>query len=94
MHELAEGYNPNYQDMAVKAAVVGYQESFVDAAAAQVEGEVEAPPQQDEAAELQAELDQLDRVDLTALAMSFDDSSPASEEEGEGARESPFGFCA
>ena len=28
MDELAKGYNPNYQDMAVKGAVVGYEELY------------------------------------------------------------------
>jgi protein kinase C substrate 80K-H len=42
LEELSKGYNPNYQDMAVKAAVVGYEEymkPLSDANSAEGEGE-------------------------------------------------------
>ncbi|WVF66594.1 hypothetical protein IAT40_001334 [Kwoniella sp. CBS 6097] len=79
LSELAKGYNPNYQDMAVKAAVVGYEE-LTGTAAALREGEDVKPEQPDvpvaqkqeeEEEEIKDwELDELDRKDLEALLLS------------------------
>ncbi|WVQ94203.1 hypothetical protein IAU59_001281 [Kwoniella sp. CBS 9459] len=81
LSELAKGYNPNYQDMAVKAAVVGYEELTGAAAlssASANEGEdvkpdVEQAQKQDNDEEEEIkdwELDELDRKDLEALLLS------------------------
>ncbi|WVR03133.1 hypothetical protein IAU60_000123 [Kwoniella sp. DSM 27419] len=75
--DLAKGYNPNYQDMAVKAAVVGYEE--LTGAAAPQEGQEVKPDVngagpgavEDKEEEITNwELDELDRKDLEALLLS------------------------
>lgn len=76
-----KGYNPNGQDMAVKAAVVGYQEitkeSSVDP---QVDGGEEDSGEED----IQDhELDELERKDLEGLLLS-DEVSGGDETDGEG----------
>ncbi|CAD6578508.1 MAG: hypothetical protein TREMPRED_002209 [Tremellales sp. Tagirdzhanova-0007] len=59
LEELAKGYNPNYQDMAVKAAVVGYEELNK---AAEVGEEVEEDIGDEE-------LDELEKKDLEGLLL-------------------------
>ncbi|OCF38619.1 protein kinase C substrate 80K-H [Kwoniella heveanensis CBS 569] len=77
LSDLAKGYNPNYQDMAVKAAVVGYEELTGTAAARssgegeEVKPDVQKDTQEDEEEEIKDwELDELDRKDLEALLLS------------------------
>lgn len=68
LEELSKGYNPNYQDMAVKAAVVGYEEitkPFEEAAGAE-DGSAETSV--DEEID-DKELDELERKDLEGLLM-------------------------
>lgn len=74
LEELSKSYNPNYQDMAVKAAVVGYTE-LLEAAHGAV-------PEVDDAARSDAiakeieeeitdrELDELERKDLEAVVLA------------------------
>ncbi|GHJ89304.1 hypothetical protein NliqN6_5706 [Naganishia liquefaciens] len=75
LKELSEGYNPNYQDMAVKAAVVGYTEKYVKPAEA-VEAAQETSAehtQEEESPEVgvsEQELNELEKLDLDALLMS------------------------
>jgi protein kinase C substrate 80K-H len=75
LDDLTKGYNPNYQDMAVKAAVVGYEELYAPAQAAatdlpegvepiEVEKPAEKAPRVGE-----WELDQADRKDLEGLLL-------------------------
>lgn len=61
---LKQGYNPNYQDMAVKAAVVGFTE-LVNDDGQFVNGQ-NVPSVE------QAELDRIDRLDLVGLVMGDD----------------------
>ena len=80
LEELSKGYNPNYQDMAVKAAVKGYEEvmavpEVVDGAeAVEVEEEIE-----------DRELDDLEKKDLDAMLLS--DTSDLGGDEEDGLRE-------
>lgn len=88
MEELAKGYNPNYQDMAVKAAVVGYQEltGVITGDAAEngeggADGEAhdDRGKKEDEEGEEEiedAELEELEKKDLEGLLLG--------EVEGEG----------
>lgn len=78
LDDLAKGYNPNYQDMAVKAAVVGFQELNKPVEGGEeVEEEIANP-----------ELDELEKKDLEGLLlMDGGDESEIEEEEG-GIRES------
>nr|WVH01963.1 protein kinase C substrate protein [Naematelia aurantialba] len=65
LEDLSKGYNPNYQDMAVKAAVVGYEE-FMKVP----EGE---PHPADEGTEEEIEdkeLDELEKRDLEGLLLA------------------------
>ncbi|WWC57645.1 uncharacterized protein I303_100177 [Kwoniella dejecticola CBS 10117] len=87
LDELTKGYNPNYQDMAVKAAVVGYEElsgkSSIPGEGA--EGEVKEEQKEEEIKEW--ELDELQRKDLEALllessAADDDDAHDEDDEEG------------
>ncbi|KAJ9118653.1 hypothetical protein QFC22_003873 [Naganishia vaughanmartiniae] len=85
LKELSEGYNPNYQDMAVKAAVVGYTEKY-GTTTSDVEQTAEEPSENPEAgAEADQEtsepavdlvsdqaLDELEKLDLEALVVSAD----------------------
>lgn len=82
LEELSKGYNPNYQDMAVKAAVVGYEEltkPFDEEAEVKVEesqvGDVEEEIED-------KELDELDKKDLEGLLMLDVDGEEKSEDEG------------
>lgn len=69
LQALYEGYNPNYQDMAVKAAVVGFTEKYV-AQPAQNSDE-QAPATESTKMEFDEEkLDELEGVDLVNLVMS------------------------
>ncbi|WWD22735.1 hypothetical protein CI109_107228 [Kwoniella shandongensis] len=76
LSELAKGYNPNYQDMAVKAAVVGYEELTGAAAPTEgeeptaIEGEVKQEEEEKEEEISDNELDDLDRKDLEGLLLS------------------------
>jgi protein kinase C substrate 80K-H len=68
LEELSKGYNPNYQDMAVKAAVVGYEEltkSFDEVEGEEPQGETEVEEEIED-----KELDDLERKDLEGLLMS------------------------
>lgn len=76
LDELAKGYNPNYQDMAVKAAVVGFEELSKGPA----EGEAEVDKEEEIA---DPELDELERRDLEAILL---------QEIGEGSDESGGGL--
>ncbi|WWC67263.1 uncharacterized protein I206_101171 [Kwoniella pini CBS 10737] len=85
LEELAKGYNPNYQDMAVKAAVVGYEElsGISPTPGEESEGDVKEEPKEEEIKEW--ELDDLQRKDLEALLWEH---SPADEEDGDEDEES------
>jgi protein kinase C substrate 80K-H len=77
LKELSENYNPNYQDMAVKAAVVGFTENFVRG---------EGSPDEEEGArgELQSTLEELQKTDLTGLLMAGDgDMAESSDDSAE-----------
>ncbi len=65
LKELSENYNPNYQDMAVKAAVVGYTENFI-------RGEGSPDEEAHGRDDLKTTLEELQRTDLTALLMAGD----------------------
>lgn len=81
LEELTRGYNPNYQDMAVKAAVVGYEEltkPFEEA----VEGESAQTETTEEEIE-DKELDELERKDLEGLLMSDVDGELDEEDDTE-----------
>ncbi|KAK8844712.1 hypothetical protein IAR55_006562 [Kwoniella newhampshirensis] len=89
LSELAKGYNPNYQDMAVKAAVVGYEE--LTGVAAPTEGEepssTETPVKQEEEDKeeeiTEQELDEMERKDLEGLLLSDIEESTDDDEEDE-----------
>lgn len=77
LDELTKGYNPNYQDMAVKAAVVGYTELTAIAGAGEsaAEGDQgqEVKPDTEAVEDItDRELDDLDRKDLEGLLLSED----------------------
>ncbi|KAJ9094012.1 hypothetical protein QFC20_006992 [Naganishia adeliensis] len=77
LKELSEGYNPNYQDMAVKAAVVGYTEKYGKAdESAEKEEEGHVPVSEED-------LDELEKVDLDSLLMSGESSTPGAEDDHE-----------
>lgn len=100
LDDLAKGYNPNYQDMAVKAAVVGWHEL---SGTGSHNGEAEATEVKEEAAEgattttateeekeeeiTDQELDQLERKDLESLLLSDSSSDDDDQDEGSGVRE-------
>lgn len=75
LKELSENYNPNYQDMAVKAAVVGYTENFV-------RGEGSPDEEEDGRGELKTTLEELQRTDLTGLLMAGDGDTAESSDDG------------
>jgi protein kinase C substrate 80K-H len=87
LDELSKSYNPNYQDMAVKAAVVGYEE--LTKISEVVEGEtVDEEPEEDIG---DGELDELERKDLEALLLSEDaDVSVENSDDEGGLRELPI----
>jgi len=89
LEELSKGYNPNYQDMAVKAAVVGYEE--LTKPFDEVEGEGQQAEQEVEEEIEDKELDDLERKDLEGLLMSDVDGEEddADEESDVGLRKSP-----
>ncbi|WVQ82852.1 hypothetical protein IAT38_004987 [Cryptococcus sp. DSM 104549] len=71
LRELAKGYNPNYQDMAVKAAVVGYEEiTGARAVEGDSEGDVKKEVAEDEEEITDKELDELEKKDLEGLLLS------------------------
>lgn len=77
LDELTKGYNPNYQDMAVKAAVVGYTELTAIAGAGESAAESdqgqEVKPDTESVEDItDRELDDLDRKDLEGLLLSED----------------------
>lgn len=88
MEELSRGYNPNYQDMAVKAAVVGYEELTkpFDETAEAVEGETSAEAVEEEIED--KELDELEKKDLEGLLMMDVDGETDDEEP-----EEDLGIC-
>ncbi|KAK1921369.1 glucosidase II beta subunit-like-domain-containing protein [Papiliotrema laurentii] len=83
LSELSKGYNPNGQDMAVKAAVVGYEEFLKgDEPTTPAEGE-DAPSVPDIEEEItDRELDEIDRKDLDGLLLSEMIGEDDDEEEG------------
>lgn len=64
LEELKKGYNPNYQDMAAKAAVVGYEEFLKGAESDGV------PDNGDDDEITDRELDDMERKDLDGLLLS------------------------
>ncbi|KAI5451340.1 hypothetical protein NCC49_001934 [Naganishia albida] len=80
LKELSEGYNPNYQDMAVKAAVVGYTEKYGASTGEQAQGE-----EQGDEVVSEEELDELEKVDLDSLLMSGESFPDASDDSHESA---------
>jgi protein kinase C substrate 80K-H len=92
LEELSKGYNPNYQDMAVKAAVVGYEEltkPFDEESEVKVEESTEVSEVEEEIED--KELDELYRKDLEGLLMmDVDGEVESTEDEGDiGLRKSP-----
>jgi protein kinase C substrate 80K-H len=83
LSELSKGYNPNGQDMAVKAAVVGYEEFLKgEEPTTPAEGE-DAPSVPDIEEEItDRELDEIDRKDLDGLLLSEMIGEDDDEEEG------------
>ena len=85
LEELSKGYNPNYQDMAVKAAVVGYEEltkPFDEESEVKVEEPTEVTEVEEEIQD--QELDELDRKDLEGLLMmDVDGEVETTEDEGD-----------
>lgn len=104
LSELSKGYNPNGQDMAVKAAVVGYQEFLKgDDPASNVVSTTPAEPTSDAADSLVSEdsttpdieeeitdreLDELDRKDLDGLLLSEAIEEDDEEEDDDNMRKS------
>ncbi|KAJ9126072.1 hypothetical protein QFC24_002344 [Naganishia onofrii] len=95
LKELSEGYNPNYQDMAVKAAVVGYTEKYSpqpieETSETPTENPTSEQNQQPEDEQslpvvTEQELDELEKLDLEALIVSADsDVGGTGEGQGEG----------
>lgn len=86
LEELSKGYNPNYQDMAVKAAVVGYEEltkPFDEEEVKQEDSESNEAIEVEEEIE-DKELDELDRKDLEGLLMmDVDGEVETTEDEGD-----------
>ncbi|ORX35023.1 glucosidase II beta subunit-like-domain-containing protein [Kockovaella imperatae] len=73
LDELSKNYNPNYSDMAVKAAVKGFEElsKAADVVEGDIEGDTEASVEVYE--EIQDnELDELERKDLDGLLLMDD----------------------
>lgn len=100
MDELVRSYNPNYQDMSVRAAARGYMELFYDGRVAPAEGgegSTEPLVQKQKEGEdevKQEELEALEKEDLDGLLVGWEDGT---EGEGKGAvdeleaiRESPY----
>jgi protein kinase C substrate 80K-H len=85
LEELSKGYNPNYQDMAVKAAVVGYEEltkPFDEESEVKVEESTEVTEEEEEIQD--KELDELDKKDLEGLLMmDVDGEVETTEDEGD-----------
>jgi hypothetical protein len=67
LEELRKGYNPNYQDMAAKAAVVGYEEFLKGNTGGAEANDVGAHDEDDIT---DRELDDIDRKDLDGLLLS------------------------
>ncbi|KAJ9101143.1 hypothetical protein QFC21_003361 [Naganishia friedmannii] len=97
LKELSEGYNPNYQDMAVKAAVVGYTEKYGAPGETTTTNEDEETPSDDPAERedegslppgggggvTEQQLDELETLDLEALIVSADSDVGGAGGEGE-----------
>ena len=83
LEELSKSYNPNYQDMAVKAAVVGYEE-LRDGPQSEEgeEGKEEKPTAEGEEEIEDRELDDVERKDLESLLLSDDDDLEYDDEGG------------
>ena len=91
LDDLAKGYNPNYQDMAVKAAVVGYEELSKPPdpspeASPEPSNTDDASDKRDEEMTEQ-ELNKLERKDLEALLLA-DMGDDDFDDEGSGICES------
>lgn len=87
---MAKGYNPNYQDMAVKAAVVGYEElTGIKYREGESEGEMEVKKEENEEDDkeeeiTEEELEALEKVDLEALLLSDTTDGEEEDEEDDG----------
>lgn len=87
---MAKGYNPNYQDMAVKAAVVGYEElTGIKYREGESEGEMEVKKEQNEEDDkeeeiTEEELEELEKEDLEALLLSDTTDEKEEDEEDDG----------
>jgi protein kinase C substrate 80K-H len=87
LDDLAKGYNPNYQDMAVKAAVVGWEElsGKVIPDGEQTEGTSESQTADEEEEITDKELEDLEKKDMEGLLL-LDGVSDLEGDEGEGIR--------
>lgn len=71
LDELSKGYNPNYQDMAVKAAVVGYGELLNPPQADGTDNtDVKVEEGSEEVGIEDRELDELERKDLEGVLLA------------------------
>lgn len=86
MEDLVRSYNPNYQDMAVRAAAKGYMELFHGGQTPPAEGTGSGDPAEGEEEEEEKvwegeisdmELSALDEVDLEGLLVGWEDGSSA-----------------
>jgi len=84
LEELAKSYNPNYQDMAVKAAVVGFEELTKAPEGGESEKREGGEEVEEEIGD--GELDELERKDLEALLL-MDEGDMVETDEGSGMRE-------
>ncbi|OXH18910.1 protein kinase C substrate 80K-H [Cryptococcus neoformans A1-35-8] len=90
LREMAKGYNPNYQDMAVKAAVVGYEElTGIKYREGESEGEMEVKKEENEEDDkeeeiTEEELEALEKEDLEALLLSDTTDGEEEDEEDDG----------
>lgn len=88
LDDLTKGYNPNYQDMAVKAAVVGYEElTRIPATTGEGEEVINAEERQDDIAKEDVvekvsewELDQAEQKDLEGLLLEDMNVGPGAED--------------
>ncbi|CED84744.1 Protein kinase C substrate, 80 KD protein, heavy chain [Phaffia rhodozyma] len=87
MEEFVRSYNPNYQDMAVRAAAKGYMELFHDGRTPPAEGTGEGETEiKKEAVEEELgsqavtdqDLEELEKLDLEGLLVGWDDGTTAS----------------
>ncbi|ODN73840.1 hypothetical protein, variant [Cryptococcus amylolentus CBS 6039] len=87
LREMAKGYNPNYQDMAVKAAVVGYEEltgiKYREGESEEGEVKKEEKPEATQEEITEKELQDLDKIDLDGLLLSDTTGAAAEGDEDE-----------